>query len=1005
MIPQQLILSNFLSYQQANLDFTGLHTACICGANGAGKSSLLEAITWVLWGKTRATSDEEVINSTAKEAQVDFRFQYNGDTYRVLRSRKKGQSASLELQVQNSNDQFQSLTAKGVKATQKKINELLKLDYDTFINSAYLRQGRADEFMLRSPSQRKDVLAELLKLDQYQTLAEDAKGISRTLKGQTDQLEQSLAPTEQELEQKKTIQQQLETINQNYQQLQSTQEKDQAQFQQLQTLDSQRQTKQEQVNWYQQQDQTFSKECEKLREQQSKLETSLSQISQLLEQESLINQNYQQYLDLQKEQETLSEKFQTYQDLQQQRQQIQQQQQATINQLKLQQQRLETELENLQTEEQATQKILQQSDEINQALNALKKARQRLKELDQLQQEVSPLIQRRQTLQVEIEREAARRKARLEQIESNQQELQQELAKFPDRETEYNTIQEKLEALKKKQNYSQRIQEKRQQQQSIQERLKQEEKNYEKQLADLVKKLELLQNPQASCPLCERPLDTEHKQRVTAKTNREYETIQTEKETIWEDLAKSKRELDKYTQEYEAISEELAEYDHLVSRSGQLESYFDEVCDLHEKISNLKQEKREIENALETQNYAETYQTELQNIEQRLGEINYDEKTHAVAREKVDNLRYADRKGEQLEEAKKQVKRINERKPVLETKLKEVQQKITDAEREETEKLQNIDQAITDLGYTRSRHNEIITAIKEKQNSQLQYQQLQQAKADYPQKQQELTEVKESLASKEEEKANCQQQLENLTAELEKITDVREEMEKLKAKVQQQRQQLDQFISEKGKLEQKLNYLEELKAKYQNAKEELKTLKRKQTIYNELSQAFGKNGIQALMIENVLPQLEAQTNRILTRLTGNQLHVQFLTQKAGKGRSKKQTKLIDTLDIIIADTQGTRAYETYSGGEGFRINFAIRLALAKLLAQRAGTALQLLIIDEGFGTQDAEGCERLISSINAIAPEFSCILAVTHMPQFKEAFQHRIEVTKTADGSQISVFS
>ncbi len=159
------------------------------------------------------------------------------------------------------------------------------------------------------------------------------------------------------------------------------------------------------------------------------------------------------------------------------------------------------------------------------------------------------------------------------------------------------------------------------------------------------------------------------------------------------------------------------------------------------------------------------------------------------------------------------------------------------------------------------------------------------------------------------------------------------------------------------------------------------------------------------MIENVLPQLEAQTNQILSRLTGNQLHVQFLTQKAGKGRSKKQTKLIDTLDIIIADAHGTRAYETYSGGEGFRINFAIRLALAKLLAQRAGTALQLLIVDEGFGTQDNQGCERLIAAINAIAPDFCCILAVTHMPQFKEAFQHRIEVTKTDQGSQITVSS
>lgn len=157
------------------------------------------------------------------------------------------------------------------------------------------------------------------------------------------------------------------------------------------------------------------------------------------------------------------------------------------------------------------------------------------------------------------------------------------------------------------------------------------------------------------------------------------------------------------------------------------------------------------------------------------------------------------------------------------------------------------------------------------------------------------------------------------------------------------------------------------------------------------------------MIENALPQLEAETNQILGRLTEHQFHVQFLTQKAKKGSKKTAAQMIDTLDIVIADARGTRAYETYSGGEAFRINFSIRLALAKLLAYRSGTTLQMLVIDEGFGTQDTEGCNRLIGAINAIAADFACILAVTHIPQFKEAFQSRIEVYKDQQGSQLQV--
>ncbi len=171
-------------------------------------------------------------------------------------------------------------------------------------------------------------------------------------------------------------------------------------------------------------------------------------------------------------------------------------------------------------------------------------------------------------------------------------------------------------------------------------------------------------------------------------------------------------------------------------------------------------------------------------------------------------------------------------------------------------------------------------------------------------------------------------------------------------------------------------------------------------MHQELAQAFGRNGLQALLIEQVLPQLEAETNHILGRLSNHQFHVRFVTQRAGRGRPEK---LIDTLDILIADAQGTRPYETYSGGEAFRVNFAIRLALARLLAQRSGTPLQMLIIDEGFGTQDREGCDRLIGAINAIAPDFACILAVTHIAHFREAFQTRIDVRKLPTGSEIWV--
>ncbi|PJA37144.1 hypothetical protein CO181_04655 [candidate division WWE3 bacterium CG_4_9_14_3_um_filter_43_9] len=168
--------------------------------------------------------------------------------------------------------------------------------------------------------------------------------------------------------------------------------------------------------------------------------------------------------------------------------------------------------------------------------------------------------------------------------------------------------------------------------------------------------------------------------------------------------------------------------------------------------------------------------------------------------------------------------------------------------------------------------------------------------------------------------------------------------------------------------------------------------------YEELSLAFGKKGIQAMLIETAIPEIEEETNHLLDRLTDGRLRVTLQTQK-----DTKKGDTVETLEIVIADELGSRAYEMYSGGEAFRVNFALRLALSKLLTQRAGTKLQFLVIDEGFGTQDTQGRERLVEVINEIKDDFEKILVVTHLDELKELFPVRIEVEKKTDGSHYNL--
>ena len=149
-----------------------------------------------------------------------------------------------------------------------------------------------------------------------------------------------------------------------------------------------------------------------------------------------------------------------------------------------------------------------------------------------------------------------------------------------------------------------------------------------------------------------------------------------------------------------------------------------------------------------------------------------------------------------------------------------------------------------------------------------------------------------------------------------------------------------------------------------------------------------------MVIETVVPELERAANDLLARMTEGRMHVRIETQ-----RDTKEGEPREVLDILISDELGTRAYELYSGGEAFRINFAVRIALSRLLARRAGAQLRCLFIDEGFGTQDARGREQLVATINSIQDDFDRILVITHIDELKDAFPVRIEIRKTSEGS------
>jgi len=200
-----------------------------------------------------------------------------------------------------------------------------------------------------------------------------------------------------------------------------------------------------------------------------------------------------------------------------------------------------------------------------------------------------------------------------------------------------------------------------------------------------------------------------------------------------------------------------------------------------------------------------------------------------------------------------------------------------------------------------------------------------------------------------------------------------------------------------GAAQQKLGHCAYLETQSDEKQAKQNEAREQRAIYEELRTAFGKRGVQAMIIEAAIPEIEDEANRLLARMTEG-MHVRLKSQ-----RETLKGDIRETLDIEVADEMGPRDYSLFSGGEAFRINFAIRIAISKLLARRAGAKLQTLIIDEGFGSQDTGGRQRLVEAIGSVAGDFARILVITHIEELKDSFPARIDVYKTPQGSQIVV--
>ena len=852
MIPLHLRISGFLSYRDpVELDFNSFELACISGQNGAGKSSLLDAITWVLFGEARGKSTDVInLNQDVKAAEVALTFDYEGNVFRVQRTLPRGKSTVLEFQVQD-HDNWKPLTEKTTRDTQARIEQTLRLDYDTFINASFFLQGKADEFTQKKSSERKAVLSTILGLEIWDTYKERTAEKRKNLESDVDEIDGRMAEIDMELAEEDVRKSKLAELENLLKQLSSTRSV-----------------------------------------QESALENIRRNAALLNEQRKLAEALF-----------------------------------STLERTRTSLANLEMRLIVKETEHIAYADLVSRTKEIESAYKAWQKARKGLEELDMVAMEFREHDEHRQPLLREIEVEKAKLEQEFDALSNQLSVINEQLSVSSDLEQQIKTAQTSLLEVEAKIKERGELESQRNESREKYAALKVENETLRKEMDETKKRIDSLEDARgATCPLCGQELSEAHRKATLKELNK------TGKDK-GDQFRANKKELDD-------IEKKIAGLEAQVAQSANMENervkYSNMISQLTERFEILHSTAKEWEKSgkkrladvtkeLEKESFAPEARKQLTKLNKELAKLGYDTAAH-------------------------------------------------DEKRKEELELRKVDEEYQSLGKVRAVMKQIENEIANQ-------------KSEIENRKSEIAEQEKSYNKASQALAESEAQSPDLNKLERELFTLREDENRTRDQVGAARQKVDVLAT-----------LRTRKTDYSNQREELS----QQIVrHKTLERAFGKDGVPALLIEQALPQIEQKANDLLERLSNGQMSIRFNTLE--KYKDEKRKDLRETLEITIRDSAGERDYEMYSGGEAFRVNFAIRLALSEILAQRKGARLQTLVIDEGFGSQDTQGRQRLIEAINLVKNDFAKILIITHLDELKDAFPNRIEVEKTERGSTVTV--
>jgi exonuclease SbcC len=997
MIPRRLALKNFLSYgdRVEPIDFSSLHVACLAGDNGNGKSALLDAITWCLWGRARASTDE-LVRLGQVEMAVEFEFEFEGTVYRAIRKRdlsRRGGTSDLQLQVLDpATAAFRSLTGVGIRETEAKIVEVLRMDYETFINSAFLLQGRADEFTQRTPAERKKILGEILGLSVFDDLEARARAKRQVahdalaaVERRIQELEAAVAGRDVAVAERGALDGQLAALEAALADDEARLSAGRAERVRLDQAAREGMALAERIA-------EAARRAEEADGRAARLATRVAAYEATLADAPRIEAGLARLRALRAEEQTLAGRLLRERELAERRAALERAIAEARSQLEVRRARAAEALASLKGRFVETEGLLASRGEVEAGLAALRAAEAdeqamaaRLDETLQLTGRIADL--ERQVVEAEtavkLERErlatrladATRRAEGLEVARARMAALDGQLTALEGVARKIEEVQEKGMAAKAKLD-------------AIPERLA----RLDDETSAVEARLAQLGHAGSDCPLCEQPLPAERRQAMVERlAHEELAPRRAAKGARLAEQSALEAEVRRLRDEWTRLGRELAAREPLRAERAKVAAAAADAEAAREVLAALEAAVAAVDARLAAGAASPELRAALAEAGEALAGLEYERAAHDTLRGRIAALRPFEARQARVEHAAREAASLAAEIPSAEAAVAALDAQLADGTFAEAHRsaLAALEAEAAEVVYDPSAHAALRAELAE-------HEPFERLAVELTQAGREVTEARsaeaEARAAAESARAEGGRLTVERAARLEeaaRLPALEQELAAHEAGARRRREEERELRQRLGQVQARLADLDRQADELTARRAEARDLAETRQTYTDLARVFGKNGVQAIIIENAIPEIEEEANRLLGRLTDHAMRLKLETQ-----RDKKTGGVAETLEIRIADELGTRPYECFSGGEAFRVNFALRIALSRLLARRAGAKLQTLVIDEGFGTQDGRGMAKLVEAIRAVEADFAKILVITHIEELKGAFPSRIEVEK-----------